>query len=191
MQTFVTVKNSMLMAAILYKWLMGFITPLMMSNTPIEQAHIREANMMHPFYIAVTEVNHNSTEKTLEISCKMFADDLEAILEKNNNTTLDITTEKDKPDFDKYINAYISKHLRISLDGKAVRLNYLGFENEKESAYAYFEVTEVDAVKKLEITNTILFDFTFDQINIIHITVGGSRQSSKLVYPNTQAKFSF
>jgi hypothetical protein len=29
----------------------------------------------HPFFISVTEINHNSGDKNLEISCKIFTDD--------------------------------------------------------------------------------------------------------------------
>ncbi len=145
----------------------------------------------HPFYIAVTEVNHNTKDKTLEISCKVFADDLEKILEKMNKTELDITAEKDKTRFDKYIPDYFNHHLSFSVDGRPVKLSYVGFESEKESAYCYFEVDNVVSLKKLEINNSILHDFTVDQINIMHVTVNGKRQSTKLNYPDRLAIFSF
>src|SRR4051812_25875749 len=75
---------------------------------------------VHPFYIAVTEINYNAKDKDLEISCKMFAEDLEQILEKNNKATLDITSDKDKARFDRYIPDYIGKHLDLIVDGKPV-----------------------------------------------------------------------
>ena len=37
---------------------------------------------VHPFYVSVTEINQNAAEKSLEISCKFFADDFEQTLEK-------------------------------------------------------------------------------------------------------------
>ena len=40
----------------------------------------------HPYYISVVEINHNPTDKTLEISCKIFTNDFEATLEKNYKT---------------------------------------------------------------------------------------------------------
>ncbi len=48
----------------------------------------------HPFYVSVTEINHNAKEQTLEISCKMFAEDLEEILKKNYKTAIDLSAEK-------------------------------------------------------------------------------------------------
>ena len=145
----------------------------------------------HPFYIAVTEINLNTSDKTLEVSCKMFADDIEQILEKNNHTQLDISADKDKSKFDTYIPAYVKTHLNVSVDGRATNLSYIGFEKEKESAYCYFQVENISSLKKIDINDSILQDFTSDQINIIHVTVNGKRQSTKLDYPSTNASFSF
>jgi len=176
------------MAVILYKWLMVYtcwFAPGLINTTSSTEA------AKHPFYIAVTEINLNTSDKTLEVSCKMFADDLEQIIEKNNHTQLDISADKDKSKFDSYIPAYVKSHLNLSVDGKAIDLSYIGFEKEKESAYCYFQAENISSVKKIDINNSILHDFTSDQINIIHVIVNGKRQSTKLDYPNTTANFSF
>ena len=175
------------MAAVFYKWLMvcSFMTwGVPGSNQP-------QNNHLHPFYIAVTEINLNTSDKTLEISCKMFADDLEQIIEKNNHAQLDISADKDKANFNKYIPAYVKTHLGLTIDGKASNLSYIGFEKEKESAYCYFQVENISSLKKLDVFDSLLQDFTSDQINIIHVTVNGKRQSTKLDYPEKNASFSF
>ncbi len=176
------------MAVILYKWLMVYtcwFAPGLMKTTSSNET------AKHPFYIAVTEINLNTSDKTLEVSCKMFADDLEQIIEKNYHTQLDISSDKDKSKFESYIPAYVKSHLNLSVDGKAIELSYIGFEKEKESAYSYFQAENISSVKKIDINNRILHDFTSDQINIIHVIVNGKRQSTKLDYPNTAASFSF
>lgn len=145
----------------------------------------------HPFYISVTEINLNTSDKTLEVSCKMFADDLEQIIEKNHHAQLDISADKDKSKFDSYIPPYVKSHLSILVDGKATNLSYIGFEKEKESAYCYFQAEHISSLKKIDINDSILHDFTSDQINIIHVTVNGKRQSTKLDYPDRNASFNF
>jgi hypothetical protein len=145
----------------------------------------------HPFYIAVTEVNHNANEKTLEISCKMFAEDIEEQLEKNYKATLDIRAEKDKASFDKFIPDYINRNFGIWLDGKPAALQFLGFETDGESTYIYFEVPKISHPKNVRISNSILYDFQQGQINIVHVTVNGKRQSSKLTYPHKEVNFGF
>lgn len=178
------------MAAILYKWLIFslLLFPAANNNPPVAES---AAAAYHPFYVAVTEINHNATDKTLEISCKMFSEDIEQALEKTFNTTLDISVEKDKANFEKYLPDYIGKHLAINVDGKPAKLKFIGFETEKESAYCYFEVDNIASVKKIDLSNSILHDFTEEQINIMHVTVNGKRQSVKLNYPDKTSSLNF
>ena len=175
------------MAAIFYKWLMVYTC--WFATASLGKNH--STTPKHPFYIAVTEINLNTADKTLEVSCKMFADDLEQIIEKNNHTQLDITADRDKPKFDSYIPAYVKTHLSLSVNGKDMSLSYIGFEKEKESAFCYFQAENISSLKKIDIHNSLLHDFTSDQINIIHVTVNGKRQSTKLDYPSTSATFNF
>ena len=176
------------MAAIFYKWFVVCSFWLVV-GFPAPEHTSRPSK--HPFYVAVTEVNLNTSDKTLEVSCKLFADDLEQIIEKNNRVELDISSDKDKAKFDSYIPAYIKNHLSLAVDGRNYPLAYIGFEKEKESAYCYFQIENISSIKKLDITNSLLHDFTADQINIIHVTVNGKRQSTKLDYPGTHASFAF
>jgi hypothetical protein len=120
---------------------------MMVSPAPVKPSD----KSFHPFYISVTEINHNAKDKILEISCKMFAEDLESQLEKNYKTTLDISSEKDKASFDKFIPDYISQHFSLAVDGKPVKLVYVGFEKEKESAYCNFQVSGVPSLKIIDI----------------------------------------
>lgn len=177
------------MAAIFYNWLMVSALWLMTGAHKTEKSLPHSSK--HPFYIAVTEINLNPSDKTLEVSCKMFADDLEQIIERNNHAELDISSDKDKAKFDAYIPAYVKNHLQLSIDGKPSVLSYIGFEKDKESAYCYFQVEHVSSVKKLDIMNSLLHDYTSDQINIIHVIVNGRRQSTKLDYPTKNASFNF
>ena len=47
------------------------------------------------------------------------------------------------------------------------------------------------SVKSLDVLNTLLHDFKPEQINIMHVTIGGKRQSTKLDYPQSKAGFRF
>jgi hypothetical protein len=79
----------------------------------------------------------------------------------------------------------------MKVDGQPVIFNYLGFEREDDAIHAYIEVKNLTSVKKLEIINKIMYDFFEDQTNIMHVSVGGKRQSKKLEYPAMVLAFSF
>ena len=148
-------------------------------------------SFLHPFYVSVTEVEHNSTAKSLEISCKVIGEDLEEVLKTNYKTKVDLSDEKLQAINDKLVADYILKHLSITADGKATKLNYIGFEKQSESIFCYFEAVNIAAPRKVDMTNTILQDFTDKQINIVHAIVGGQRKSQKMDFPAKQVSFSF
>jgi len=145
----------------------------------------------HPFYISVTEMLLNSKTKSLEISCKMFAEDLEDVLKQNYKMPVDLGNDKMQAQNNKLINDYILKHLSINIDSKTAALHFVGFEKENESVYCYYEVLNVPAIQKMTVNNTILQDYKQEQINIIHVIVNGNRKSTKLDYPSNQASFTF
>lgn len=173
------------MATMIYKWFLVFGFWFLGESVTV---HDRG---QHPFYVSVMEVNHNATDKTLEISCRVFAEDIEEILEKNYKTTLDITDANDMTRFNELLPDYFSSRLSFAVDGKKVQISYLGFEVDKEAAYCYFQVDHINAAKKIDVVNSVLYDFNENQINIMHVTVNGKRNSTKLVYPEKSASFIF
>ena len=171
------------MASSVYKWLVLPLLAIVVSSARLPADH--------PFHVSVTEINHNSADKTLEISCKIFTDDFERILAKNYNTKVDLINPPDKAKMDSLVKKYVLSHLIVKANGKPVKMNYLGFEHETEAAYSYIEVENIPSLSKLEITNTILYDMFDDQIGIMHITVNGKRKSNKLNYPDKEMSFDF
>lgn len=158
------------MAILLYKWLI----------------------FLHPLYVSVTEINHNATDKTLEISCKIFADDFEKALTAASNKNIDLFNPKDKNEVDGRITDYIKKHLVIKLDGKAVNFSLVGFEKEEDAIWSYFQVPGISTPpKKLEIMDNILYEMYDKEINLVHVSVGGNRKSTKLDAPQANAVIEF
>ncbi len=143
----------------------------------------------HPLYISVTEISHNPKEKILEISCKIFTNDFEAVLEKMTKSRVDLSSVKDKAATDKLIEEYIGRHLRLKVDGKVGILHFIGSEKESDGTWSYFQINEVPSVKKIDVSNDLLYDGFNQQINIMHVTVGGDRKSTRLDYPEANASF--
>lgn len=165
------------------KWFAGPILCVITAFAPAAPAH--------PLYITVTEINHNPKDKILEISCKMFTNDFEAALEKMSGAKVDLSSRKDTATSDKWIVAYIERHLHLKVDGKPGQLHFVGAENEEDGTWSYFQVNDVPSVKKIDVTNDLLYDSFNTEINIMHVTVGGRRQSTRLDCPASGATFEF
>jgi hypothetical protein len=138
----------------------------------------------HPFHLSSTELDYNSKENTWELSCRIFTDDLEAALSKNYKVKTDLSAAAKHKEMDVLVKKYALANLGLRANGKVLSLNYLGFEKDNEAVVVYLESETVKGVKKLETTNSILYDQYDDQSNIIHVTYSGNRKSSKLDYPS-------
>jgi len=171
------------MAGFLFKWLLfgGFlhILPVPLTNT------------LHPIYVSVTEIEHNAKDRTLEISCKIYTDDFEKTLRQQYNTHVDLLNPKEKSAMDKMVREYVLNHLAVKADNKPVTLEYLGYEQQEEGIISYYQVNNIPSVKKIEVTDNILFEYKKEQISIIHVIMNGNRKSTKLVNPDDKASFEF
>ncbi len=148
-------------------------------------------DVKHPIYMSVTEIEHNAKDKTLEISCKIFTNDFETSLRQNYHGVVDLLQPKDKAAMNKLVNEYIQKHFSIKLEGKPVVMQFLGYEQQEEGIMSFFQVNNVVAVKKIEITDNILYDYKNEQMSIIHVIVNGNRKSTRLINPDEKAVFEF
>jgi hypothetical protein len=174
------------MASSIYKWLIVvFLGTVATAGTP--------DRVPHPLHLSVVEVEHNATDKTLEISCKIFTDDFERVLAQNYKTHVNLTNPSaaEKRTMDKLVSDYIQAHLSIKVDDRPMNFTYVGFEKQEEVTYAYVQADNIPSVKKAEVTDKLMQDLFTDQISLIHVIVGGNRKSTKLSYPATQAVFSF
>lgn len=165
----------------LFKWL--FI-PLVWFGTT-------EAGNRHPIYMSVTEIEYNTKERSVEVSCKIFTDDFEKALRNAYKAHIDLQDEKIKPAMDKFVDEYVQKHLQIAADGKPVLLKYLGYEIIEEGVYSYYRGDNISSVKKLAVKNDILFEYKKEQMNLLHVTVDGKRKSTKLDNPESNAVLEF
>ena len=166
------------MASILYKWLFFFSLTV-------------SINYDHPIFVSVTEINHNLSGKTLEISCKIFTDDFEQTLRQQYKQKIDLLDPDYKKAMNILVNEYIQKHLHLTVDEKNVALQFLGFEQQEEGVMSYFQVNNIATVKKLTVTDNILYESRPQQMQIIHVMVNGERKSNRLNNPEEIANFLF
>ena len=144
---------------------------------------------LHPLFISVTEIEQNSKEGTVEISCKIFTDDFEKTLRMNTKDKVDLLNPAIKSQMEKLVNSYIQKHLIVQIDSKQVAMKFIGYEQQEEGITSYFQVDNIASIKKIKVFNNLLYEFNVQQMGIIHAIVNGTRKSSKLNNPEANALF--
>ena len=162
------------MAASFYKWLLVGIL-----------------GAFHPFFVSVTEINHNAKEKQVEVSCKLFLDDTEKTLKKQLGIPVELTNPKDPKKAQQMLSDYVKKHLIIKIDGKPVTLEFIGYEVEGASLWSYYQVNNIASVHKIEVSNNLLYEMYDTQISIVHAQVGADKKSTRVTNPDTNMSFEF
>lgn len=147
--------------------------------------------LLHPFFVSVIEISHNAKDANVEISVRIFTEDLEKTLGKYTAAKVDLLNPTDKALLDKQVSNYISQKLRLKINGQPVTMQYLGHEQQKESTWIYLEVPRVPLMNVLSVDCTLLYDYEKAQSNIFHIRSKGADKSFKLDYPSRNTNFSF
>lgn len=147
---------------------------------------------LHPIHISVTEVNFSEKDKALQITSRIFIDDLElSIRAQRNESELDLIEPKNGLTTEKLVNEYVTKHISVKLDGKVQKLNFLGMEREDPALICYIEIENVKKFKTIEVRNDIIMEIHDDQSSIVHVTYKGPIKSMRLTKDNPVGSITF
>ena len=146
-------------------------------------------SLFHPFHVSVCDVDFNVESKSIQLSQRIFLDDLEQALNKKFEINLIIDDESTKAHRDSLIQVYLFESINLSVDGKEKKRVYIGNEIEDDALWCYIEYTGIENFKSLKITSTILIETFEDQANIIHFTYGDYEKSIKLDKLKTRSTF--
>ncbi len=142
--------------------------------------------VVHKFYVSIYQINYKSEKKQIEITSRIFYDDMNTVLEKKFNKKIHIGQANETEADILLMKAYILNHFSIKVNGKTKTINYLSKETEANVAICYFKITDVAKIKTLEIENTALFELNSDQQNIIQTNIYNKKQNLLLTQNNVK-----
>ena len=131
----------------------------------------------HPFYISVCQVDHNPDTGALEMSFRIFMDDLELALEAMGTERLHLGTEREAEKTDLYIGRYLARHVVIEINGRRVSTAFLGKEIDPDAIWCFVEVENIPVLESMTMTNTLLLETYEDQVNLVHVNANGQKKS--------------
>lgn len=145
----------------------------------------------HPFYISVVDIKHDAKTHNLNISVKLFINDIENALKKTTTKTIDLLNPKNKPEMELELINYIKQRFSIDVNLKPTTLDFIGYEKEEDAIWIYLEVKKIIQPKTLKINTKLLYDFLPLQTNIVHVEINGVKKSSKVTNPESIIEFKF
>lgn len=135
---------------------------------------------LHPFHVSVTDIVHKKDKNTLQITSRLFLDDLELALNDETGETLDVIALSKAGELDKILKPYFLKNFHLKVNDAKTNLNYLGSQLDQDALMIFVEVEGVKTVSKLFVRNTIIFEKFDDQSNIIHFNYNEEVTSARL-----------
>ena len=79
----------------------------------------------HPFFVSVIDINYKQKERALQLSVKLFTNDLEDALRKTSKKKIDILNPINKVETDSILFNYIIKRLNITINSKKQTLHFI------------------------------------------------------------------
>ena len=144
------------------------------------------APLVHKFYLSNTSIEFNAQTRAVEITSKIFTDDLEHAIEAQCYRYHSLYPQT--PEVYELVKKYIGENLSLQVGGRNVVLNFLGYSVDNDMTTIFIEGNYFEP-NQVVVNNTILLDLYSDQQNIVEVRWGGQSKREYFTRDKTQFQF--
>ena len=139
---------------------------------------------IHKFYIAIYQINFVPEKKRIEITSRIFVDDLNTALEQRFKVKTHIGDATETTDDVTKMNQYLLEQFKIKVNGIPKNIIFMSKEMESNVVVGYYKIVEVSNINSIYIENKSLMEVFSEQQNIIQTNVNGKKKSLLLTADN-------
>ncbi len=149
--------------------------PVAAASEPVTDKRPTGIAPPHEFHSSLAEIHYNTASKSLEVSLRVFSDDLSEALTKENKRTVRLD---ESAAVDPLIKQYLIKHFAL-LDSKNSQkpLIWVGKEITVDVVWLYFEIPLAEDMNGLKVQNSVLFELFEDQVNIVNVNYKNQKKT--------------
>ena len=130
----------------------------------------------HAFHTSVTRMEYNAQAQAFEVSIRVFTDDLETTLTKDNNGRKFLVVNGDAND--PFIEKYVRKNFALFNAQKQKKpYSYVGKEQEVDATWIYLEIPCREPIAGFSVQQAVLFDAFDDQVNLLNLKYLAQKKS--------------
>ena len=144
------------------------------------------APVPHKFYLSNTSIEFNAQTRAIEITSKIFTDDLEHAIEAQCYRYHSLYPQS--PEVFELVKKYIGEKLSLQVAGRNVVLNFIGYSVDNDMTTLFIEGNYFDP-NQVVVNNTILLDLYSDQQNIVEVRWNGQSKREYFTKDKTQFQF--
>ena len=143
---------------------------------PVPAVPVPAAAPAHVFYVSIARVKWNADDARLDISVRVFTDDLEEAIVAKGGPRLRLWTVQAHADRDRHVSEYLASRLAFRVNGVDRQLTYAGMEDALDATACLVQITGVDRVETIEVENRILIEMFDTQANVMRFEIGGEKK---------------
>jgi hypothetical protein len=135
--------------------------------------------------VAIYQINYVPQKKMIQITTRIFSDDLNDALEYKYEKKTYIGTKKESPEDVELLKKYLAEKFTLKVDGQLKTMNFLSKEIENNVLICYLNIKDISKVKNIEVQNSIITEIYPEQQNIIQSKLNGEKDSLLLTSEKT------
>lgn len=132
---------------------------------------------VHKFYMAIFQVNYVPEKKMVQITSRIFVDDLNLAIEKKYGKKVFLGSDKESSEDQQILKKYFTDNLMITINGEPQPVIFLSKELDGDILVCYSKIVSVAKLQSAEITNTMLTNWNSEQQNILHFNAFGKKET--------------
>jgi hypothetical protein len=146
---------------------------------------------VHKYYVAVFQMDHKPEKKTIQVTGRIFTDDLEKTLNAKYGKTFYLATTKELPETATTVKQYLLDKITVKVNGKSAHVTFLAKEVDDDILVCYLTVPAPKKVTSIEVRNTVLQEMFREQQNMINTKVNNERKSLLLTQDTPSGTVTF
>ncbi len=131
--------------------------------------------------MSVTHIKFVPKQEVLQITMRLFIDDLQFELNTLNKTTIELATDREPKKIDSIYMNYLSNNFSVEVNKLPKNLTFIGKEYDSDMAVFYLEIPKIKEIKNIRIENNILNKSFTDQKNIVKFNINQKQKSFILI----------
>jgi len=132
---------------------------------------------LHKYYMSMAHVKYVPAQESIQITLRIFIDDLQLEINKTNQTNIELATDREPKKIDSIYESYLTQNFQVEINEKTLNHIYIGQEYKDDMAVFYLEILNVKNIEKLKIENNILYHSFPEQENIVKLNINDKNKS--------------
>jgi hypothetical protein len=143
---------------------------------------------MHKFYVGMFQLKFVPQKKELQITTRIFIDDINLALEKKFQKKTFLGEPNETKEDEVLLQKYLAEKFKVKINNRSKNYIFLSKEIENNVVICYLKVKDISKINSLEVENSILMEVYAEQQNIIQFDNNGDKNSLLLTDENFKGK---